>query len=76
MLHTCRKLEKFEERLKSHALAGASDLLPRLRSLQAKRLLAARIKAATWEAKAATNIILLDELRHRERLLHRLGCAL
>ena len=71
----CRKLEKFEEQLRLHPLAGAADLVSRLRQLQAKHALAAQVRIAKKEAKATSSIVLLDELRHRQRLLHRLECA-
>ena len=72
----CRKLEKFEEQLRLHPLAGAADLVSRLRQLQAKHALAAQVRIAKKEAKATSSIVLLAELRHRQRLLHRLECAL
>ena len=67
-----RKLERFEERLQSHSMASSSDLLPGLQSLQEKLFLQQQIQIAKREARAASNIILLDELKHRERLLHKL----
>jgi hypothetical protein len=69
---SCRKLEKFEEKLRHHSLAGQPDLLPRLRKLQEKLALRDQVRVAKKEAKTAGSIILLDELKHRERMLHRL----
>lgn len=69
----CRKVEKFEEKLRSSPVAAAPDLLRRLQTLQGKRALAAQVRVAKKEARAAGDVILSDELRHRERLLHRLG---
>lgn len=69
---TCRKLERFEEKLRSHSLAKDPDLLPKLRRLQAKHDLAQKVQLAKKEAWSASSIILLDEVKYRERLLHRL----
>ena len=38
--------------------------------------MAAAARAAKKDAKTAANVILLDELKHRRRVLRRLGCAL
>ncbi len=70
---SCRKLERFEEKLKNHTLANSPDLVPLLTRLQQKPALAEQIRVAKKEAWAASSVILLDEVRHRERLLNRLG---
>ncbi len=38
--------------------------------------LAAAARVAKKDAKTAANVILLDELKHRRKVLRRLGCAL
>ena len=68
----CRRLETFEGKLEKHRLAGAADLLERLRALQQKRMLKAQVRQAKREAKAAGNMILEDELKARRRILYRL----
>ena len=69
---SCRKLEKFEEKLRNHSLAKHPDLLALLTRLQQKHALAEQIRVAKKQAWSASSVILLDEVRHRERLLHRL----
>ena len=56
----------------SNSLASSSELIPGLQELHEKQLLLKQIHVAKREARAAGSIILLDELKHRERLLHRL----
>ncbi|KAG2425704.1 hypothetical protein HXX76_013546 [Chlamydomonas incerta] len=73
---TQSKLESVEALLAKHPLAaslGAAELRARLGALQRRGAAEESVAAARREAKAATSLILKDELKARQRVLRRLA---
>lgn len=67
------KLEGVEKFLQESPLMGKPNLIHRLGRLQHKQELAVLVKLAKKEVKSAQNLILIDELKARQRVLRRLG---
>jgi ATP-dependent RNA helicase DOB1 len=59
--------------LEKHPLAASEKLPEQLAAFAKKRELALRCKVAKREAKAASGLILRDELKHRRRVLRRMN---
>ncbi|KAG2452954.1 hypothetical protein HYH02_002291 [Chlamydomonas schloesseri] len=73
---TQSKLESVESLLAKHPLAsslGPAELRARLGALQRRSAAEEAVAAARREAKAATSLILKDELKGRQRVLRRLA---
>eukprot|EP00884_Botryococcus_braunii_P015661 jgi/Botrbrau1/2779/Bobra.0164s0056.1 len=69
---TQRKLEKLEGLLEKHPLLRSPNLPERITMLRRKLELKRRVRAGKREVKAASNLILQDELKGRRRILRRL----
>ncbi|GAB4818279.1 hypothetical protein N2152v2_005325 [Parachlorella kessleri] len=68
-----RKAESVEGLLEKHPLAASPTLRDRLRQLRHKQALHAAVRLARKEVKAAQSLVLLEDLRHRRKVLKRLG---
>eukprot|EP00854_Cymbomonas_tetramitiformis_P010413 gene10413-12314_t len=68
-----RQIESLEGCIARHPLAKSDSLQQRLDTLQAKRNLKHSIKMAKKEHKAATGMVMKDELKARNRVLKKLG---
>lgn len=68
-----RRIEALEGMLEKHPLASSPKLPVQLAAFSRRRELALRCKIAKREVKAASGMILRDELRYRQRVLRRLN---
>ena len=68
-----RRIEALEGMLAKHPLVGSEKLPAQLEAFAKKRGLALACKVAKREAKAASGLILRDELKHRRRVLRRMN---
>ena len=68
-----RRIEALEGMLKRHSLTDDDRLPSLLEAFAKKRELALRCKVAKREAKAASGLILRDDLKNRRRVLRRMG---
>lgn len=68
-----RRIEALEGMVTRHPLAGSETLPLQLEAFSKKRDLALQCKIAKREAKAASGMILRDELKHRRRVLRRMN---
>lgn len=67
------RIEEVEGMLAGHRLAAVPGLLQRLALLQEKQALSSQIKLAKKEVKTAQSLVLLDDLRAKQRVLRKLG---
>lgn len=70
-----KRLDSVNGMLKGHPLADSPTLESRLSLLSRKKDLASEVRAAKKEVKAATGLILHEDLKARRRVLRRLGCV-
>ena len=68
-----KRLHTVEKMLQDHALARSPSLAPRLEAFAQKQQLYEAIRAAKRNVKAATGLILQEDLKSRRRVLRRLG---
>lgn len=70
-----RKIEAYEKRLFAHVLHGGQDTENLLTQVEKKQKVLSGIKNKKKELKKAKQVIQLDELKARKRVLRRLGYA-
>jgi ATP-dependent RNA helicase DOB1 len=70
-----RKIEAYEKRLFAHTLHGGQDTENLLTQVEKKQKVLGGIKDKKKELKKAKQVIPLDELKARKRVLRRLGYA-
>lgn len=70
-----RKIEAYEKRLFAHTLHGGQDTENLLTQVEKKQKVLSGIKDKKKELKKAKQVIQLDELKARKRVLRRLGYA-
>jgi ATP-dependent RNA helicase DOB1 len=72
-LNTLELLEKFEKRLYAHPLHNATELPDFYTKFLEKLQLDADLKQAKLALKDAKSLLQMDDLKHRKRVLRRLG---
>ena len=68
-----KRLESVEKMVGTHPLAESETLAERLATLAQKQALSESVRAARRDVKAATGLILQEDLKSRRRVLRRLG---
>ena len=68
-----RRVESVEDMIAQHPLHVSPTLAERLELLKRKQSMHSAVKATKKEIKAAQSLILQDDLKHRRKILKRLG---